>query len=86
VPRVSSFYGIVITMYFYDHEPPHFHAQYAEHYAAIAIDSGAVLVGGLPGRALKLVSEWASQHREELEADWNRARDGGTPEPIDPLS
>jgi hypothetical protein len=24
--RISFVYGIAITMYFYDHEPPHFHA------------------------------------------------------------
>jgi hypothetical protein len=85
VPRISVFYGIVITMYFYDHEPPHFHAQYAERRAAIAIETGAVLVGELPSRALKLVSEWAALHRLELEANWGRAKDGGAPEPIDPL-
>jgi hypothetical protein len=45
VPRISFFYGIAITMYFYDHEPPHFHAQYAERHAVIAIGSGEVLVG-----------------------------------------
>jgi hypothetical protein len=59
VPRISFFYGIAITMYFYDHEPPHFHAQYAEHHAVIAIGSGEVLVGDLPTRALKLVAKWA---------------------------
>jgi hypothetical protein len=85
VPRISFFYGIAITMYFYDHEPPHFHAQYAEHHAVIAIGGGEVLVGGLPTRALKLVTEWADLHRGELEADWARAKGGGTPEPIDPL-
>ena len=85
MPRISFFYGIAITMYFYDHEPPHFHAQYAEHHAVIAIGSGEVLVGHLPTRALKLVAEWAALHRDELEADWARATDGGTPEPIDPL-
>jgi hypothetical protein len=58
VPRISFFYGIAITMYFYDHEPPHFHAQYAEHHAVIAIGSGELLVGDLPSRALKLVAEW----------------------------
>jgi hypothetical protein len=57
VPRISFFYGIATTMYFYDHEPPHFHAKYAEHHAVIAIGSGEVLVGGLPTRALKLVAE-----------------------------
>lgn len=85
VPRISSFYGIVITMYFYDHEPPHFHAQYAEHHAAIAIGDHGLLVGDLPSRALKLVSERASLHHDELQDDWQRARDGALPEPIDPL-
>jgi hypothetical protein len=85
VPRVSAFYGIVITMYFYDHQPPHFHAQYAEHHAVIAIDGQTVLVGGLPGRALKLVKEWATMHREDLQADWELVHGGDVPEPIDPL-
>lgn len=85
MPRISLFYGIVITMYFYDHEPPHFHAQYAEHHAVIAIDGGTVLVGNLPGRALKLVSEWVGLHREELEAAWEQAKHGSIPEAIEPL-
>ncbi len=85
VPRVSFFYGIVITMYFYDHQPPHFHAQYAEHHAVIAIDGQAVLVGGLPSRALKLVTEWAIMRCGELEADWELVHGGVVPEPIDPL-
>ncbi len=85
MPRISFFYGIVITMYFYDHEPPHFHAQYAEHHAVITIEADAVLVGELPSRALKLVSEWAKLHRAELEANWSRTKDGGSPEAIDPL-
>jgi uncharacterized protein DUF4160 len=52
---------------------------------AIEIGSGAVLMGGLPSRTFKLVTEWASLHRNELEVDWQRAKDGGSPEPIDPL-
>lgn len=64
MPRLSFFYGIAITMYFYDHNPPHFHAQYAEHHAVIAIGSHDVLAGRLPGRAMQLVTEWAELHRE----------------------
>jgi Domain of unknown function (DUF4160) len=85
VPRISHFYGIAITMYFYDHQPPHFHAQYAEHHAVIAIADHAVIVGELPGRALRLVAEWADLHRDELAADWERVLSGSAPEPIDPL-
>ncbi|HTD07644.1 MAG TPA: DUF4160 domain-containing protein [Solirubrobacteraceae bacterium] len=44
-----------------------------------------MLVGELPSRALKLVREWAELHPAELEANWSRAKDGGNPEPIDPL-
>jgi hypothetical protein len=39
MPRVSSFYGIVIAMYYKEHGPPHFHVQYAECDASIAIET-----------------------------------------------
>ena len=45
MPRISASYGIVITMYFADHSPPHFHARYGEFQAQIEIASGAVLSG-----------------------------------------
>jgi hypothetical protein len=51
----------------------------------IAIEDLRVLVGGLPRRALKLVTEWASMHREDLQADWELVHGGDVPEPIDPL-
>jgi hypothetical protein len=54
-------------------------------WSSMVLPSGEVLVGDLPSRALKLVAEWAALHRRELEADWSRAKGGGTPEPIDPL-
>lgn len=52
MPEVSRFYGIVIKMYFGDHDPPHFHAEYAGDRAVIHIDTLAVLGGRLPPRAL----------------------------------
>jgi hypothetical protein len=85
VPRISAFYGIVITMYFRDHEPPHFHARYAEYHAVIAIEGIVVLVGELPTRASRLVTEWAALHRDELTANWHRVQAGAPPEPIEPL-
>jgi len=64
VPRISAFYGIVIWMYYDDHNPPHFHATYAEHEAIIDIASRRVLRGSLPARAKRLVDEWAAEHEE----------------------
>ena len=85
MPEISRFYGIVIKMYFADHAPPHFHAEYAEHEARIAIGSLAVLSSNLPPRAAGLVAEWATLHQAELQVLWERA---ATLQPlyrIDPL-
>jgi uncharacterized protein DUF4160 len=74
MPEISRFYGIVIKMYFADHAPPHFHAEYAEYEARIAIDSLGLLSGQLPPRAMGLVAEWATLHQHELRSTWDRAR------------
>jgi hypothetical protein len=85
VPTISAFYGIVIRMFVKDHPPPHFHALYGEHRARVAVASGEVLDGDLPPRAAQLVREWATLHREELEANWARAERIEPIRPIDPL-
>ena len=85
MPRISTFYGIVIAIYYDDHAPPHFHALYSGDEAVIRIENLELLAGGLPRRARALVGEWASAHRKELLAVWERA---GRHEPlgtIDPL-
>ena len=86
MPRISAFYGVTIWMYWNEghHARPHFHARYSGRAASIDFD-GRVIAGTLPARALAMVSEWASLHRAELEANWGSARNGGPLEPIDPL-
>jgi hypothetical protein len=61
-------------MYFADHAPPHFHAEYAEHEARFATESLAAISGNLPPRAMGLVVEWATLHQPELLGLWSRAR------------
>lgn len=85
MPEISRFFGIVISMFYNDHEPPHFHARYGGRTALIAIDTLVVLRGELPPRVLGMVTEWAAAHRSELRADWNRARSNQPLEPISPL-
>lgn len=85
MPRISSFYGIVITMYYSDHSPPHFHAKYAEHKAEIDLKTLATADGSLPARQLNLVRRWAAMHRGELLANWKRARAGQRLAKIEPL-
>jgi hypothetical protein len=70
MPEISRFFGIVIRMFYNDHAPPHFHSEYGEHEALIEIESMVVYAGSLPNRALALVREWATMHRDELRQDW----------------
>ncbi len=86
MPEISRFFGIVITMFYNDHAPPHFHAHYGRNQALIGIRELAVLRGYLPPRALGLVMEWAALHREELLDDWELARALAPLKPIEPLA
>ncbi len=85
MPTISVFYGIVIAMFFNDHDPPHFHARYAEFDARIAIATGDPLDGELPACAARLVKQWAELHRDELAEDWELARQLQPLKPIAPL-
>ena len=85
MPELSRFYGIIIAMYYDEHNPPHFHAKYNEHKVAIKIDDLAIIEGSLPSKALGLVIEWASMHMDDLNLNWNNARSGDVLFKINPL-
>lgn len=85
MPEISRFFGIVIAMFYGDHEPPHFHARYGEDQAMVGLDTLSVLEGRLPPRALGMVMEWATAHQAELMADWELARQQAPLRKIAPL-
>jgi hypothetical protein len=85
VPRLSQFYGIVIYMYFADHNPPHFHAIYAEHEALIRIDNGSTIRGEIPRTAMGLVEQRRALHHDELLANWTLAQQPAALSRIEPL-
>lgn len=85
MPRLSTFYGIVIWIHSDDHPPPHFHATYGEHEVLIRIVDGSVYAGSLPRRALRRVRTWRSLHVDELQQAWNRAADRQDPGTIETL-
>lgn len=85
MPEICRFYGITIKLYFGDHAPAHFHAEYGEFEAVVAIETLAVVAGSLPPRALGLVTEWALLHQQELSAAWDRAQNLEPVGRIDPL-
>jgi hypothetical protein len=85
MPEISRFYGIVISINYKDHNPPHFHAKYGEFRASFRIQELNIMAGELPDRALSLVLEWAFKHRDELYHDWQLAEQELPLEKIEPL-
>ncbi|MBV5308495.1 DUF4160 domain-containing protein [Chromatium okenii] len=85
MPEISRFLGIVIYMYFSEHNPPHFHAEYNEHKASILIESLGLLDGKLPSKVTSLVIEWAQEHQNELLENWNSIKETGEYHKISPL-
>lgn len=71
MPRISTFYGIIVMMFWDDHNPPHFHVKYNEFKAIISIDEIKVLNGNLPNKAWQLIKEWTLLHQKELRENWN---------------
>ena len=84
MPTISRFLGIVISMFWNDHHPPHFHARYGEFEITVEIDSG-VVEGKFPPRSLTHVLEWHRLHRDELLDAWESCRRGEAPATIPPL-
>jgi hypothetical protein len=85
VPIISTFFGIVIRMYYQEHEPAHFHAEYQGQRATFLL-SGEVLAGEIrSGTARRLIREWAALHRSELDANWGRIKAGQTLDRVPPL-
>lgn len=85
MPEISRFYGIIIRMYYSDHNPPHFHAEYQGYKAEYDIQSLKIIIGELPRRAHTMILEWASLHREELMINWKLASIPNTLHKIEPL-
>lgn len=85
MPEICRFFGIIIRMFFDEHDPPHLHAEYQGSKAVFDFN-GNILKGTLNSRtAIKLVREWIDLHVEDLEEDWNLARASKEMKKIDPL-
>ncbi len=85
MPVISSFYGILIYMFWNEHNPPHFHVKYAEFKALINIKDFSLMEGSLPPKALALVVEWASIHQKELLENWEKGKKDQSFNKIEPL-
>lgn len=85
MPVISTFFGIVVRMYYQEHGVPHFHAEYQGQQATFRMD-GEILAGAIGSRtALRLIREWSLAHGDELRANWEKARAGEPLDRIPPL-
>jgi hypothetical protein len=85
MPEISRFLGMIITMYYNDHPPPHFHVRYNKQKAIIDLNNLSILQGKLSPRVLGLVVEWATLHQAELIENWERAKNQQPINKIEPL-
>lgn len=73
MPEICRFFGMVIAIFYDEHNPPHFHVRYGKYKASFRIDTLEKMDGKLPKRAEKLIIEWAYLHRKDLMENWNKA-------------
>jgi Domain of unknown function (DUF4160) len=88
MPVISTFYGIIVAMYFVDnrrHKLPHIHVKYQGEEAVYSITDGELLAGAIPLAKARLVQAWIEIHNDELMADWQLAVSGQQPYKIEPL-
>lgn len=85
MPEISRFYGIIVYMFYNEHNPPHFHVEYQDFEAIIEIESG-IIKGKIPRRALKLIFEWMDLHKDELLENWKKIEERKALQKIEPLN
>lgn len=87
MPEISRFLGMIIKMFFDDHNPPHFHVEFQEYRAIINIQTSDIIEGYLPPKQLRLIQVWTSIHEEELWENFiNLGKDFKSWNKIDPLN
>ena len=85
MPKLCTFLGISIYMYFDEHNPPHFHARYDGVKGSFQVSPLKYYEGKLPPRIVGLVMEWAELHKEELLDNWYNMKETGKYKKINPL-
>lgn len=85
MPEVSRFLGIIIYMYYDEHNPPHFHAAYGEYEASFSINEMKKMEGEMPPRIVGYIIEWALENKKELISNWELAREEQRLNKIKPL-
>ena len=84
MPEISRFYGINITMFGDDHNPPHLHIRYGDYQALVTLEEH-IIKGEMPKHVLKKVFKWMEIHQSEIVKNWKRLQAGTEAQKIAPL-
>jgi hypothetical protein len=79
MPTIAIVAGVKIMVYYNDHLPPHFHANFADYKSQISMNDGRLLEGKLPPSKLATIEKWTIDHREELLQCWIKAQNHENP-------
>jgi len=85
MPEICRFYGIIIKMFYNEHNPPHIHVEYQDFKAIITINEG-IIEGKMPKTALKLIFEWMELHKDDLLKNWEKIESKKPLDSIKPLN
>ena len=77
MPTIAIFDGIIIQMFFEDHDPPHVHAIYSGAKALVRIEDGEIIRGALPRRQVRVVGDWVRLRHADLMENWQHAQTDG---------
>ena len=85
MPVIAVFFGIVIRMYYKEHEPRHFHAEHQAQEGKFDFDGNQVVGNITSTNALGLIRQWAQLNRAALDANWSKIKSGRPLNRIPPL-
>ena len=84
MPRIGFLSGLLISMYWSDHNPPHIYFTYREYECSISV-LDRLVDGKAPAKVIAKVNEWMDLHEEEILALWEKAQNGEKLNKIEPL-
>lgn len=84
MPEICRFYGIIISLFWRDHNPPHIHFSYGNYECTISVIE-RVVEGKSPAKVISKVNEWIDAHENEILTLWEKAQKGEPLNKIEPL-
>lgn len=85
MPEISRFYGIIISLFWRDHNPPHVHFSYQDYECSISVLE-RIVDGKAPAKVIAKVNEWIDLHESEILTLWEKAQKGEQIGRIEPLN